>query len=95
MTTKKKLTTPQVSTVVYTEPWGIFTKGAPVSIASARTDGKKGHTYTFLHHVVNTATGDEWIDVLNVTRKTEKISSFKVEEVYLIQPKRKYVRKTQ
>lgn len=69
-----------------------FTKGAKVKVVSARTEGKRGLSFTYLRHAVNTETDSTWVDVLD---KDGKIVSFHVDEVSLVvvKPKRKYTRR--
>lgn len=87
---RKPQTPPKPLATIYTDTYADMTLGAPVAVTSARTEGKRGLRWTFLRHVQNTVTNSEWIDVLD---KEGTIRSFKVSEVSLIKPKRKYTRR--
>lgn len=79
------------SNVLYHHPEG-WLPGSPVNVSAARTEGRRGLSFTYEQHVTNLVTGSEWIDVKD---KDGAIWAFKSNEVELkiIKPKRKYTKR--
>lgn len=85
------MTAPTV--LVKTVDWNGFTHDAPVKVTAERVLGKRGHTYFYRQHVINTDTKAEWVEVYGGTGNRWGFHAFRVEEVALIPPKKRRRRK--
>ncbi len=58
--------------------WAGLRPGDPVAVP----DGPRGATFSFMAHVTNTVTGDEWVEVVGGTRGDRKVRAFRPDQVY-------------
>lgn len=61
--------------------WAGLRAGDPVGVA-APGPGMRNATWEFVAHVQNTATGDEWVEVVGGRPGDRKVRSFRTGDVY-------------
>lgn len=71
------------------ETWAGLRPGDPVEVEGTRL---RSATWSFVAHVQNTATGDEWIEVVGGRSGDRNVRSFRPDQVYPPRAARKAAR---
>jgi hypothetical protein len=69
----------RASALVRSAQWAGLGPGDPLEVRGTRL---RSASWTFVAHVVNSATGEEWIEVVGGKPGDRKVRSFRLEQIY-------------
>ncbi|MHB8318767.1 MAG: hypothetical protein ACYDEP_06005 [Acidimicrobiales bacterium] len=65
--------------IQHSESWSGLLKGDPVRISGVKS---RSASWSFLSHVVNTRTNEEWVEVVGGRPGERKVRSFRLDQVF-------------